>query len=115
MRDVNEIAFSKASFYLSRNEIVGIFPYPEDIIKKKKVLYTGLIKLIVENNVPIIPVKIELNQKGRVKSYYEVNFDKATIKVGRQIEGIRKRAILSNSQKSRLKLTKEILERIDEL
>jgi len=111
---VNEKAFLKASYYLKNNGLVGIFPYPYDMIKKKKVLYTGVIRLIVENHAPIIPIKVKLNEKRKWKSFYDVNFTKANIIIGKPIKNFRNKCKKAHKN-SYTSLTKKLLTHIENL
>ena len=115
LKSLNEEAFSNTSYYLKKGEIVGIFPHPYDLVKKKRMLYSGVIRLIMENDVPIIPVRVIVNEKRKSKSIYDVNFDKAYITIGKPIEGFRKRLKKGMSKKYYLNLTKELMKNINNL
>lgn len=114
LKQLNKEAFKKANKYLNDGELIGIFPYPYDIIKKKKILYAGVIRLIIENDVPIIPVKVELNETKQSNSYFDVNFNKATIKIGVPIRGFRNRCIRAD-KKNYKKLARLLLKKIEML
>ncbi|MBU0628830.1 MAG: 1-acyl-sn-glycerol-3-phosphate acyltransferase [Nanoarchaeota archaeon] len=115
LKDVNNKAFSEAKRYLSKGELVGIFPYPDDLIKKKKVLYTGVIRLIIENDVQIVPVKVKLDEKRKWKSFFDVNFDKAEVIIGKPLVGFRERCVNNKGKNHCLCMTKELVEYIEKL
>ena len=114
-KTLNENGFSKASYYLKKNEPVGIFPYPVDLIKKKRVLYTGVIRMIIENDVPIIPIRVKISEARKSKSFYDVNFDKAFITIGKPLEGFREKCKKGMSEEYYLGLTKELMKHINSL
>ncbi|MBS3098466.1 1-acyl-sn-glycerol-3-phosphate acyltransferase [Candidatus Woesearchaeota archaeon] len=115
LRKVNEKAFLKANYYLKRNELVGIFPYPDDLIKKKKVLYTGVIRLVMENDVPIIPIRVKLNEKRKWKSFFDVNFNQAEVIIGKPLNGFRERCIKNRGYDHCLGLAKELVDYTENL
>lgn len=112
---LNKKAFDIAKSYLNKNEPVGIFPFPQDIITKKRRKYTGVINLIIENDVPIIPVKVKIFEKLSAKSYYDVNFDKALIIIGKPIKNFRNRCKKGMSKKRYLYLTNELMSIVNNL
>lgn len=115
LKELNKKAFSKASVYLEKRELVGIFPYPDDLIKKRKVLYTGVTRLIKENDVPIIPINVKLCEKRRWDSFYDVNFDKVYIIIGKPIYKFRGKCKKEMPKKACLRLTQELIGRINKL
>ena len=82
------------------------------MVKKKKVLYTGTIKLIIENDVPVIPIKVVVNEKRKSRSFYDVNFDKASIIIGKPINKFRQKCKKYVSKEDYFNLTKELMEYI---
>lgn len=112
---LNKKAFSKASFCLKNNELVGIFPYPYDMVKRKRVLYTGVIRLMIENDAPVIPIKVRVYEKRKSKSFYDVNFDKALVIIGKPIRGFKHKCKKGMPQGHYLSLTKELMKSIDNL
>jgi len=82
MSHINELAFKNSKKYLKKGEVVGIFPYPFDVIKKRKVLYSGVIRLLEENNVPYVLVRVKVKEKWKWKSYYDKNFENVKIYIG---------------------------------
>jgi len=97
-RTLNEKAFGKAKKYLKKNEAVGIFPFPFDtikisplffpykIIKRKNTIYPGVIRLLQENPVPLVPMHVHVYQNRVSKSFLDKNFKKVKITVGMPIK-----------------------------
>lgn len=114
LTQLNKKAFKKASKYLEDGGLVGIFPYPFDLTKKKRVLYTGIIKLIIKNDVPVIPVRVVLDNEKHWKSFFDITFKNAIIKIGDPIAGFRDICIKAD-KKNYETLTKILLKRVDAL
>lgn len=110
LRKINEIAFKKARRYIKRGDIVGIFPYPFDVIKKKRVLYSGVVRLLQENNVAYLLIRVKVKEKWKWKSYYDKNFDKANIYIGKLKKNDLYKKNINKKQRIRIarKLTDEI-------
>ena len=87
-KSVNKKALKTCRKLLSKERIIAITPYPYDLQKKKYVLYTGVIKLLQQNNVPYVPVNVAVKEKRKSKSYYDRNFDYARISIGKPQKNI---------------------------
>lgn len=110
LKGVNKAAFIKAKKYLKQGDIVGIFPYPFDVIKNKRVLYGGVVRLLQENDVMYVPIKIRIKEKRKWRSYYDKNFDKANIYIGKPMRNyLYKKEV---NEKKRLEIAKKLIDEV---
>ncbi len=80
---INSKAFLKASFYLSKKEIIGIFPEGELKLKKKKI-FPGAAILAQRSKAKILPVCIGTNASS--DSFLKPNFTKVKISIGEPLK-----------------------------
>lgn len=112
-KKINEEAFKKAKEYLKRGDLVGIFPYPYDVKKKRRVLYRGVTKLLCENNVEYLPIKVKIKEKWKCRSYYDKNFEKANIYIGKlKRNNLYKKKI---NKKQGMKIAKKLIDEVYKL
>ena len=83
LKTLNIQAFKKAGEFLKQDGIVAIFPAPNPMHNTKRVLYRGITKLLQQNNVPYVPIKIIVKEKWKWRSYYDKNFDNVKIYIGK--------------------------------
>lgn len=79
-RKINRKAFLKASQYLAKKEIVGIFPEGELKLKKKKI-FPGAAILAQRSKTKILPLHIITNAPS--DSFLKPNFTKVKISIGK--------------------------------
>ncbi len=82
-KEMNSKAFLKASRYLRRNDIIGIFPEGELKLKKKKI-FPGVAILAQRNKTKILPAYISTNAPS--DSFLKPNFTKVNIRIGKLLE-----------------------------
>lgn len=82
-RKINSKAFLKASQYLGKKEIIGIFPEGELKLKKKKI-FPGAAILAQRSKTKILPVHISTNAPS--DSFIIPNFTKVKISIGKPLE-----------------------------
>ena len=81
-KSMNRKAFLKASYYLKKRKIIGIFPEGELNLNKKKI-YPGMVIIAKTNNVKILPIHIWTNAPS--DSFLKPNFTKVKINIGKPV------------------------------
>src|SRR3989338_1225715 len=115
LKNQNEDVFKKAVEYLKKGEIIQIFPEgTRSIDGELKKAYTGIAKICLYSNVPVLPVGIIGSYKVLPKGKFFPRFIRCDVNIGKLIyfDKYYKKKV-SNSLLE--KITKDIMEEIARL